>query len=71
MYHKHDPEMHLSHTERLEQTRFIAALVASGAWKGTSRERILHELGWETLYDRERNRRLCHFFVLSSSKTPD
>ena len=43
MYHKHDAEIHLSFTEQLEQIQYKAALVVSGAWKGTSRQRLLDE----------------------------
>ena len=68
--HKYDPDMQLNFTGQLEQTQYKAGLVVSGAWKGTSRQRLLEELGWETLYDRRRYRRLCHFFLLSKSKTP-
>ena len=70
IYHKHDPDKQLNFTEQLEQTQYKAALAVSGAWEGTNRSRLLEELGWETLYDRRRYRRLCHFFVLSKSKTP-
>ena len=70
IYHKHDPDKQLNFTEQLEQTQYKAALAVSGAWKGTNRSRLLEELGWETLYDRRRYRRLCHFFGLSKSKTP-
>ena len=71
VYHKHDPEMHLSFTEQLEQVQYNAALVVTRTWKGTSRQRLIDELGWETLYGRRRYRRLCHFLLLSKSKTPD
>ena len=54
VYHKNDPEMHLSFTEQLEHTQYNVALVVSGAWKGTSRQKLLDELGWETLYDQRR-----------------
>ena len=70
IYHKYDPDKQLNITEHLEQTQYIAALAVSGAWKGANRWRLLEELGWETLYDRRRYRRLCHFFALSKSKTP-
>ena len=70
VYHTHDPEMHLGFTEQLEQVHYSYRCV-EGAWKGTNRQRLLDELGWETLYDRRRYRRLCHFFSLSKSKTPD
>ena len=70
IYHKYDPDKQLNFTEPLEQTKYKAALAVSGAWKGTSRLRLLEELVWETLYDRRRYQRLSRFFVLSKSKTP-
>ena len=38
---------------------------------GTSRHKLLEELGWETLYNRRWCRRLCHFFSITTSKSPD
>ena len=63
--------MHLSFTEQLEKEQYNAALVVTRTWKGTRRQKLLDELGWETLYDRRWYRRLCYFFLLSKSKTPD
>ena len=60
IYHKHDPEMHLHFTQKLEQTQYSAALAVTGAWRGTSRQKLYDELGWETLYHRRWYRRLCH-----------
>ena len=45
VYHKHEPEMHLSCTEQLEQVRYNAALVVTVAWQGSIRQRLLDELG--------------------------
>ena len=70
IYHKYDPEKQLNFTEQLEKMQCKAALADSGAWKGTNWLRLPEELGWETLYDRGRYQRLCHFSVLSKSKTP-
>ena len=63
IYHKYDPQMHLNFTQRLEQTQYCAALAVTGAWRGTSRERLYKELGWENLYHRRWYRRLCHFLI--------
>ena len=38
---------------------------------GTGTQKLLEELGWETLYNRRWCRRLCHFFSLTTSKSPD
>ena len=70
IYHKYDPEMRLTFTQRLEQTQYSAALAVAGAWRGTNRQRLYEELGWESLYHRRWYRRLCHFFNLVKSQSP-
>ena len=70
IYHKYDPSMRLDFTNKLEQSQYAAALAATGAWKGTSRDRFYQELGWETLYDRRWFRRLCHFFNVRKLQSP-
>ena len=49
----------------------MAALAVTGAWKGTNRQRLCEELGWESLYQRRWYRRLCHFFKLKKSHHPE
>ena len=57
--------MWLSFTQKKrEQTQYSAALVVTGAWRGTNRQRHYEELGWESLYHRRWYRRLCRFFKL-------
>ena len=70
VYHKYDPEMRQDITKRLEQTQYSAALAVTGAWRGTSRQRLLEELGWESLYQRRWYRRMCHFFSLKKTRAP-
>ena len=45
---------------RLESMQYNVALAITGAWRGTSREKICKELGWESLSDRRWYRRLVH-----------
>ena len=71
IYHKYDPEMRLNFTQRLGQTQYCAALAVAGAWRGTSRERLYRELGWEDLYQRRWYRRLCHFYNLLKVRSPN
>ena len=52
IYHKHDPDLKLDFTKKLESTQYSAALAVSGAWHGTSRQKLYDELGWESLYHR-------------------
>ena len=49
IYHKHDPDLKLDFIKKLESTQYSAALVVSGAWRGTSRQKPYDELGWESL----------------------
>ena len=70
VYHKHDPEMKLYFTRRLEQVRYSAALAVTGAWRGTSSRRLYEELGWGSLYLRRCCRRMYHFFNLRKTATP-
>ena len=55
----------------LESTQYQAALAVSGAWKGTSRDKIYNELGWETLDERRMFRRLVQFYKIMTNQTPD
>ena len=67
VYHKYDSEMKFDTTKRVERTQFSAALAVSavtGAWRGTSRQSLFEELGWESLYQRKWHRRVRHFFSL-------
>ena len=53
------------------QTQYSAALAITGAWRGTSRQRLYDELGWEDLYHRRWFRRLCHFYNLRKNRQPE
>ena len=49
------------HKGKLESVQYSAALAVTGTWKGTCRERLYDELGWEYLRSRRWNRRLIIF----------
>ena len=57
--------------EKLEAVQYSAALAVTGAWKGTSREKIYDELGWESLDLRRWSRRLVLFYKNINHLTPD
>ena len=61
IYHQYDPEMRSHFTQALEQTQYSADLAVTGAWRGTSRQNLYNELGWDSLHDRRWYRCLCHF----------
>ena len=48
--------------QKIESVQYNAALAITGAIRGTSSEKIYHELGLESLRDRRWLRRMCFFF---------
>ena len=71
IYHRVDPYKKSTITKNIEQAQHTAALAVTNARKGTSRQRLYEELGWDSIYDGRWYRRLCHFFLLRQSKTPE
>ena len=55
---------------QLESVQYEAACVISGAWKGTSREKLYDDLGWESLHHRRNCRRLCLFYEIYNTDFP-
>ena len=56
--------------EKIESVQYSAALVVTGAWRGTSREKIYAELGWESLSSRRWSRRMILFYKIMNNITP-
>ena len=56
--------------EKIESVHYSAALAVTGAWKGTSRDRLYEELGWESLDSRRWTRRLTLFYKIVNKLTP-
>ena len=56
--------------EKLESVQYSAALAVSGAWRGTSREKVYAELGWESLSLRRWSRQLILFYKFINNLTP-
>ena len=54
----------------LERVQYKAALIVSGCWQGTSRERLYDELGWESLSNRRWACRLVIFYKIRNDLTP-
>ena len=48
--------------DKVESVQYSAALAVSGTWRGTSREKLYAELGWESLSSRRWSRRLTLFY---------
>ena len=60
-----------THMEKLESVQYSAALAVTGAWKGTSREKLYNELSWESLNLRRWSRRLIIFYKIVNNITPE
>ena len=48
--------------EKLESVQYSAALAVTGTWRGTFREKLCADLGWESLSFRRWSRRLALFY---------
>ena len=57
--------------KKLESVQYSAALAVTGAWKGTSREKLYEEIGWKSLSQRRWSRRLVLFYKIFNDITPD
>ena len=57
-------------SKRIEMVQYEAARIVTGAWKGTSREKIYEDLGWESLSDRRIQRKLTLIFEIQQDNFP-
>ena len=60
-----------SFCEKIESVQYKAALAITGAIQGTSREKIYHELGLESLKSRRWYKRLTSMFKIMRNEAPD
>ena len=56
--------------KKLESVQYSAALAVTGTWRGTSREKLYAELGWESLSARRWSRRLTLFYKIMNNLIP-
>ena len=77
IYHTPDKVCEFSQTislsnlmEKLESVQYSAARAVTGTWKGTSREKLYIELGWESLSSRRWSRHLTLFYKIMNNLTP-
>ena len=55
---------------KLESVQYQAALIVTGAWQGSSKEKLYKELGWEFLCRRRWLRQLSLFFKIVNGRSP-
>ena len=56
--------------ENVERIQYQAALAVTGTWQGSSRTNLYEELGWESLSDRRRCRRILQVHKIKNGNTP-
>ena len=57
--------------EKIEKKlQYQAPFAITGTWKGSSRTKLYEELGWESLSDRRRCRRILQIRKIVNNKTP-
>ena len=56
--------------EKLESVQYSAVLAVTGAWTGTSREKLYNKVGWESLNLRRWSRRHILFFKIVNNLKP-
>jgi len=57
--------------DMIESIQYQAGLIATGCWQNTSREKLYNELGWESMADRRKVRRLSLYHKIVSNNSPD
>ena len=65
----YDQAFNNSFHERLESIQYNAALVITGAVRGSSREKLYQELGFESLQQRRWYRKLCLFYKIIKNQS--
>ena len=56
--------------QNIESIQYNAALAITGAVRGTSREKLYQELGFESLQQRRWFRKLCYLFKITNNQSP-
>ena len=56
--------------DSLESIQYQAGLVVSNCWKGTNKDKLYKELGWESLTQRRTFRRFSLYYKILNDETP-
>ena len=64
----YDQAHNVSLHQKLESLQYSACLAITGAIRGSSREKIYQELGFESLQQRRWYRKLCSFYKVFKTK---
>ena len=67
----YDRAYNTSFHQNIEPIQYNAALAITGAVRGTSREKLYQELGFESLQQRSWYRKLCFLFKIIKNQSPN
>ena len=65
-----DKPSNATFSNQIESSQYNAALAITGTIRGTSKEKLYQELGFETMKERRWFRRLCCFYKILNNQTP-
>ena len=57
--------------KKIESVQYSAAITITGTWRGTSREKLYCELGWESLHARRWSSRLFMLYEIINNLLPE
>ena len=66
----YDNSSNATFSQMIETVQYNAALAITGAIRGTSREKLYQELGFESLHDRRWFRKLCFYYKIRHNMCP-
>ena len=66
----YDQAYNIAFYQKIESIQYNAALVITGAISGTSREKVYHELGFESLVSRRWYHKLGFFYKVFKTQSP-
>ena len=66
----YDQAYNVSFHQKIESIQYNAALAITGAIRGTSREKLYHELGFESLVSRRWYCKICCFYKVFKTQSP-
>ena len=66
----YDQVYNVSFHQKLESIQYNAALAITGAIRGTPREKLYHELDFESLISKRWYRKLCCFYNIFRTQSP-
>ena len=65
-----DKPSNTTFSNRIESVQYNAALAITGTIRGTSKEKLYQELGFETMKERSWFRRICCFYKILNNQAP-